>query len=134
MITDRQFWLENAGDDRAGQPVNCSKRVGAAFDTCSVFCRHYIMYAPSTICFAERRAIFALCVRVLELSVLLLWFRLSSEEPMVSCRRFCQTFQGCNTSRFQEDADCEAVKMIPMGNTVGIISRQRMCSCRFLRV
>jgi len=43
LITDRAFWKEETGDDRTANAVNCSKRMGAAFDTCSVFCRHYRM-------------------------------------------------------------------------------------------
>jgi len=48
MPVDAQFWLDRAGDARVARPVNCSKRVGDAYDTCSVFCRHYRMYtAPA---------------------------------------------------------------------------------------
>mmetsp|Transcript_65861 Transcript_65861/g.106793 ORF Transcript_65861/g.106793 Transcript_65861/m.106793 type:complete len:183 (+) Transcript_65861:25-573(+) len=86
MPVDAQFWLDRAGDARVARPVNCSKRVGDAYDTCSVFCRHYRM--------------------------------LSSEEPLVVCRRFCQTWEQCNQSRFNEWADCESERLVPRGNGV----------------
>ena len=44
--------------------------------------------------------------------------RLTSLEPMVVCRRFCQTWEQCNASRFNELAECDALKLIPRGNLV----------------
>lgn len=68
------------------QSINCSKRVDQAHDTCSVFCRKYIM--------------------------------LSSEQPLVECRRFCQIFDQCKSAGAEWMAKCEAERQIPQGNTI----------------
>ena len=44
--------------------------------------------------------------------------RLTSLEPMVICRRFCQTWEQCNMSRFNELRHCEALAFVPRGNLV----------------
>jgi len=43
LLTDPAFWKLETGDERFASAVNCSKRLGIEYDTCSVFCRHYQM-------------------------------------------------------------------------------------------
>mmetsp|Transcript_56476 Transcript_56476/g.115583 ORF Transcript_56476/g.115583 Transcript_56476/m.115583 type:complete len:195 (+) Transcript_56476:149-733(+) len=43
LNTDAQYWQETTGQDTAAEPVNCTKRVGDGYDTCSIFCWTYEM-------------------------------------------------------------------------------------------
>ena len=43
---------------------------------------------------------------------------LSSEQPLVECRRFCQIFDQCKSAGAEWMAKCEAEKQIPQGNTI----------------
>mmetsp|Transcript_11613 Transcript_11613/g.27358 ORF Transcript_11613/g.27358 Transcript_11613/m.27358 type:complete len:202 (-) Transcript_11613:219-824(-) len=43
LNTDSNYWMRTTGQDTAADPVNCTKRVGNEYDTCSIFCRTYRM-------------------------------------------------------------------------------------------